>query len=137
MRFNLLLVVLALTACGEQSSSISEPVSAGVTPKTLATAAKTTLPVRAENGYPLTFSSKYIVNGAQGTNRFDFAQTADSFKINRQVMLISGSAEVDEFVIAKGNRFDLTNTKGSADRIYFSDAFSDYHDGIFLDPNTG
>ncbi len=53
MRFNLLLVVLALTACGEQSSSISEPVSAGVTPKTLATAAKTTLPVRAENGLPL------------------------------------------------------------------------------------
>jgi hypothetical protein len=92
---------------------------------------------RAEEGYPLSFTSKYIITTALGRNRFDFAQSANTLKLNEQVILVSGSDQVDEFVIQPGNRFDLTNTKGSIDKIYFLGDFVDYASGIFLDPDSG
>lgn len=101
------------------------------------TAPKLARLTRPDEGYPLNFSSKFILNNASGMNRLDFSQRAQSVVMQRQTMLISGSSEVDEFIIGKGNRYDLSNTKGSADRIYFADNFAQYIPGIFVEPNTG
>lgn len=128
--------ILWITACDDDLNTESETAFNSALPKSTYQAAKTQNS-RPEIGFPIQASSKYIVTSATGINTLDFSKRAENILIQQQQLLISGSNAVDYIVIQPGNRYDLTNTKGSADRIYFSNTFSDYFDGMFVDPSTG
>lgn len=136
-KFKLLASVsLLLAACSEQGvtqpeSHVNSPIA-----KPIVLAAKTQSS-RPETGFPIQATSKYIVANASGINTLDFTKRTNNLSVKQQQLLISGSNAVDDIVIQPGNRYDLTNTKGSADRIYFKNKFIDYVDGMFVDPSTG
>jgi hypothetical protein len=127
---------LWLTACGNQEQIIPETILVPANTKQVQLGAKTQS-TRPDTGFPIIASSKYIVTSASGINTLDFAKRTDSISIRQQQLLISGSNAVDDIVIQPGNRYDLTNTKGSADRIYFSKEFSEYAEGMYVEPQTG
>lgn len=127
---------LWLSGCGGESITHPEVAVNATISKQVSSAAKTQNN-RPDIGFPIQASSKYIVTSANGINTLDFSNRTENISIQQQQLLISGSNAVDDIVIQPGNRYDLTNTKGSADRIYFSSSFLDYVDGMFVEPTTG
>ena len=85
----------------------------------------------------LTPTAKVIVTGSQGDNFFDIARYVDEVSVVGQTFLFSGSSEVDGVMIQPGVKYDLTNLKGSIDKLYFSGPLSEYADSILLDTATG
>lgn len=85
----------------------------------------------------LTPTAKVIVTGSQGDNFFDIARYVNEVSVVGQTFLFSGSSEVDGVMIQPGVKYDLTNLKGSIDKLYFSGPLSEYDDSILLDNATG
>ena len=85
----------------------------------------------------LTPTAKVIVTGSQGNNFFDIARYVNDVSLVGQTFLVSGSGNVDGFMVMPGVKYDLTNLKGSVDGIYFSGPFAEYADSILLDPSSG
>jgi Zn-dependent metalloprotease len=85
----------------------------------------------------LTPTAKIIVTGSQGGNFFDIARYVNEVSVVGQTFLFSGSSEVDGVMIQPGVKYDLTNLKGSIDKLYFSGPLSEYADSILLDTATG
>ena len=85
----------------------------------------------------LTPTAKIIVTGSQGDNFFDIARYVNEVSVVGQTFLFSGSSEVDGVMIQPGVKYDLTNLKGSIDKLYFSGPLSEYADSILLDTATG
>jgi hypothetical protein len=85
----------------------------------------------------LTPTAKVIVTGSQGNNFFDIARYVNDVSLVGQTFLVSGSGNVDGFMVMPGVKYDLTNLKGSIDGIYFSGPFAEYADSILLDPSSG
>ena len=85
----------------------------------------------------LTPTAKVIVTGSQGDNFFDIARYVNEVSVIGQTFLFSGSSEVDGVMIQPGVKYDLTNLKGSIDKLYFSGPLSEYADSILLDTATG
>ncbi|MCP3428124.1 thrombospondin type 3 repeat-containing protein [Opacimonas viscosa] len=85
----------------------------------------------------LTPTAKVIVTGSQGDNFFDIARYVDEVSVVGQTFLFSGSSEVDGVMIQPGVKYDLTNLKGSIDKLYFSGPLSEYVNSILLDTATG
>ena len=85
----------------------------------------------------LTPTAKIIVTGSQGDNFFDIARYVNAVSVVGQTFLFSGSSEVDGVMIQPGVKYDLTNLKGSIDKLYFSGPLSEYADSILLDTATG
>ena len=85
----------------------------------------------------LTPTAKVIVTGSQGSNFFDVARYVNNVSLVGQTFLVSGSGNVDGFMVMPGVKYDLTNLKGSVDGIYFSGPFAEYANSILLDPSSG
>ena len=85
----------------------------------------------------LTPTAKIIVTGSQGDNFFDIARYVNEVSVVGQTFLFSGSSEVDGVMIQPGVKYDLTNLKGSIDKLHFSGPLSEYADSILLDTATG
>jgi hypothetical protein len=82
-------------------------------------------------------TAKVIVTGSQGNNFFDIARYVNDVSLVGQTFLVSGSGNVDGFMVMPGVKYDLTNLKGSVDSIYFSGPFEEYANSILLDPSSG
>jgi hypothetical protein len=91
----------------------------------------------------LTPTAKIIVTSSEGENFFDVAKyipsgTADNpVSAVGETFLISGSSEIDGFMVQPGVKYDLTNLKGGIDKLYFSGPLAEYADSILLDAATG
>jgi hypothetical protein len=85
----------------------------------------------------LTPTAKIIVTGSQGENFFDISRYVNEVSVVGQTFLFSGSSEVDGVMIQPGVKYDLTNLKGSIDKLHFSGPLSEYADSILLDTATG
>lgn len=85
----------------------------------------------------LTPTAKVIVTSSQGENFFDIARYVDEVSVVGQTFLVSGSSEVDSVFVQPGVKYDLTNLKGSADKLYFSGPLSEYAASALLDTSTG
>ena len=88
-------------------------------------------------------TAKIIVTSAQGENFFDVAKyisnatTDNPVSVVGETFLISGSSEIDGFMVQPGVKYDLTNLKGGIDKLYFSGPQAEYADSILLDSATG
>ena len=71
--------------------------------------------------------AKYISN----------ATTDNPVSVVGETFLISGSSEIDGFMVQPGVKYDLTNLKGGIDKLYFSGPLAEYADSILLDSATG
>ena len=85
----------------------------------------------------LVATAKVIVTSSEGDNFFDIAKYVDKVSVVGQTFLVSGSNDVDGFMIQPGVKYDLTNLKGSVDKLYFSGTFAEYAKSILIDSNTG
>lgn len=88
-------------------------------------------------------TAKIIVTSSEGENFFDVAKYVSSGTSDNPVtvvgetFLISGSSEIDGFMVQPGVKYDLTNLKGGIDKLYFSGPLAEYAESILLDPATG
>ncbi|MCP3429753.1 hypothetical protein, partial [Opacimonas viscosa] len=88
-------------------------------------------------------TAKIIVTSSEGENFFDVAKyipsgTADNpVSVVGETFLISGSSDIDGFMMQPGVKYDLTNLKGGIDKLYFSGPLAEYADSILLDSATG
>ena len=88
-------------------------------------------------------TAKIIVTSSEGENFFDVAKylssgTSDNpVTVVGETFLISGSSEIDGFMVQPGVKYDLTNLKGGIDKLYFSGPLAEYSESILLDPATG
>ena len=91
----------------------------------------------------LTPTVKIIVTSSEGENFFDVARyisnsTSDNpVSVVGETFLISGSSNIDGFMVQPGVKYDLTNLKGAIDKLYFSGPLAEYVDSILLDSSTG
>jgi predicted outer membrane repeat protein len=91
----------------------------------------------------LTPTAKIIVTGSEGENFFDVAKyisnatTDNPASVVGETFLISGSSDIDGFMVQPGVKYDLTNLKGGIDKLYFSGPLAEYADSILLDAATG
>jgi hypothetical protein len=91
----------------------------------------------------LTPTAKIIVTSSEGENFFDVAKyisnatTDNPVSVVGETFLISGSSDIDGFMVQPGVKYDLTNLKGGIDKLYFSGPLSEYADSILLDTATG
>ncbi len=85
----------------------------------------------------LVSTAKIIVTSSDGENFFDVARYVDEVSVVGQTFLISGSSDIDEFMVMPGVKYDLTNLKGSVDKLYMSGPLEEYADSILLDEDTG
>jgi hypothetical protein len=88
-------------------------------------------------------TAKIIVTSSAGENFFDVAKyisnatTDNPVSVVGETFLISGSSEIDGFMVQPGVKYDLTNLKGGIDKLYFSGPLAEYADSILLDAATG
>ena len=88
-------------------------------------------------------TAKIIVTSSAGENFFDVAKYVSNKDENNAVsvvgetFLISGSSDIDGFMVQPGVKYDLTNLKGGIDKLYFSGPLAEYADSILLDSATG
>ena len=88
-------------------------------------------------------TAKIIVTSSEGENFFDVAKyisnatTDNPVSVVGETFLISGSSEIDGFMVQPGVKYDLTNLKGGIDKLYFSGPLAEYADSILLDAATG
>ena len=82
-------------------------------------------------------TAKIIVTSSEGENFVDIARYVDEVSVVGQTLLVSGSGNVDGFMVMPGVKYDLTNLKGGKDTIYFSGTFAEYAESILLDSGTG
>jgi hypothetical protein len=91
----------------------------------------------------LTPTAKIIVTSSEGENFFDVAKyissstTDNPVSVVGETFLISGSSDIDGFMVQPGVKYDLTNLKGGIDKLYFSGPLAEYADSILLDAATG
>lgn len=85
----------------------------------------------------LVSTAKIIVTSSDGENFFDVARYVDEVSVVGQTFLISGSSDIDGFMVMPGVKYDLTNLKGSVDKLYMSGPLEEYADSILLDEDTG
>ena len=85
----------------------------------------------------LTPTAKIIVTSSDGENFFDVARYVKEVSMVGQTVLISGSNDIDSFMVMPGVKYDLTNLKGSVDKLYMSGSLEEYADSILLDEDTG
>jgi predicted outer membrane repeat protein len=85
----------------------------------------------------LTPTAKIIVTSSYGENFFNVARYVDEVSMVGQTFLISGSSDIDSFMVMPGVKYDLTNLKGSVDKLYMSGPLEEYADSILLDEDTG
>ena len=91
----------------------------------------------------LTPTAKIIVTSSAGENFFDVAKYISNSTSDNPVsavgetFLISGSSDIDGFMVQPGVKYDLTNLKGGIDKLYFSGPLAEYADSILLDAATG
>ena len=124
--------LLTMFGCGNDENTIQ---TVDLSPnETTVKAAKQQIQI-GDDDYTVTI--KVIINEATGANRYDFGTASIDVPFVDQVVLFSGSSQVDEIIIAPGNVYDLTNTKGSSDRIILDRQYVEYIDNIALDALTG
>lgn len=72
------------------------------------------------------FSAKYIVFASSGENIFDFDLGLSSINYDGQATVFSGSSDVEIIKISSGQILDITNLKGSQDKVFLPGELSDY-----------
>ncbi|MCP3429681.1 hypothetical protein [Opacimonas viscosa] len=74
----------------------------------------------------LEYSTKYIVFSSNGESVFDFDLGLSGINYKGQSSLFSGSSEVESIKISTGQILDITNLKGSQDKVFLPGELSDY-----------
>jgi hypothetical protein len=130
-------------ADGQINGHVVDPGGIAVRDETAGIAPYTLLEQPTSQFASLTPTAKIIVTSSQGENFFDVAKyipsgTADNpVSAVGETFLISGSSDIDGFMIQPGVKYDLTNLKGGIDKLYFSGLLAEYADSILLDAATG
>lgn len=83
--------------------------------------------------------SKYIVTRSVGANYIDLNLDYGTVTLIGSEVVFSGSTSVDAVYVRPGLTVDMSNTKGSADKIYLQGSWLDYVNGgtVSLDSATG
>lgn len=85
----------------------------------------------------LGFTAKYIIIGSSGENYFDLSLGFDELNTLGQSSLISGFSTVEAIKVSAGQMVDITNLKGSQDKIYLPGELADYLPNSSIDSNSG
>lgn len=92
-------------------------------------------PTQANGG--LDFTAKYIVFESDALALFDLSMDFDSLNYLGQSTLFSGFSTVDAIKIDFGQMIDITNLKGSSDKLYLPGNLEDYLTLSSIDVNSG
>lgn len=74
----------------------------------------------------LEYSTKYIVFSSTGESVFDFDLGLSEINYTGQSSLFSGASQVEVIKISTGQILDITNLKGSQDKVFLPGPLSDY-----------
>lgn len=84
----------------------------------------------------LQYTTKYIVFSSTGESIFDFDLGLSDINYMGQSSLFSGSSEVEIIKMSSGQILDITNLKGSQDKVYLPGQLGDYLTHSSINPAT-